>query len=529
MGPNKDKPILLTAAEEKQVVEEILNISPEGLGLILSMPGGCELETATLSLSIADQNEEALTCDFTSDKGKENDNISWQIADWGGERPVIALDISPKSNDAKARIKVFHNDVWLPLTPVDIFTMGSKQSFPAVLTSKLMVEIVTELETSDKKKIPGAWQPGSASVTDTKIFASGAPCDVNLSIADEAPFFSHPGILPADVSIAVTGLKDAVNRFLDETGTTKVPLTITAGRKSQIKVNFDARAIRVAKNMAGLDSEGRLNLSWNPEDVAFVMVGKKTRVHEVEFMSEVVAGSEQLLISPESTDDVSSAHLCDLHHTAAQCFEPLPEGNELTSLELFLRPTKLPVIARLDLYADNLMQPAQQPLSAAGCEIKIEEPGENPCLPYWLPCSLPQPASLNEGPWWAVLTVETGEVHWFLSNEMPKGISRAMYRIGDGPWLQRRTYGADQKPLWSLCRLVVSRQDPPEIELLLRRNGTDTEIQLIPDPQGRVRRIADSLAKINRGVALEAEKLELVIRSNVSGSLGISNPRIRFK
>ena len=529
MGTNIDKPILLTAVERKEVAEEILTISPEGLELILSMPGGCELDTATLALRIAGQNEEKLTCDFTSGNGTEKDTISWQIADWGCERPVIALDITANPGnpgDKKARVKVSHNEVWLPLIPVDIFTMGSKQYFPAVFTSKLMVEFVTELKTSDGIEIPGAWQPDSATVTGTKIFASGAPCDVKLSIADEAPFFSHPGILPSDVSIPVSGLKGAVNRFLDETGRTEVPLTITAGRKSQIKVNFEAKAIRVAKNMEGLDREGRLELSWRPEDVAFVIVGKNTKVREVEFTSELVAGSEQLLISPESTD-VSSAHLCDLHHTAAQCFEPLPEGHELTSLELYLRPAKLPVIARLDLYADNLMQPAQQPLPAAGCEIKIEEPCERPWLPYWIPFSLSQPASLNEGPWWAVLTVETGEVHWFLSNEVPKGISQAMYRIGDGPWLQRRPYGADEKPQWSLCRLVVSRQEPPEIELLLRRNSPP--IQLIPDPHGRVRKAGKNLAKINKSPASEGEKLELVIKSNVSGSIVISNPRIRFE
>jgi hypothetical protein len=277
--------------------------------------------------------------------------------------------------------------------------------------------------------------------------------------------------------------------------------------------------------MAGLDSEGRLNLSWNHEDVAFVMVGENSRVREVEFLSEVVAGSEQLLISPEPTD-VNSAHLCDLHHRAAQCFEPLPENRELTSLELFLRPAELPVIARLDLYADNLMQPAQQPLPAAGCEIKIEEPSDRPWLPYWLSCPIPRPAGLNEGPWWAVLTVETGEVHWFLSNNVPKGISRAMYRIGDGPWLQRRPYGADNKALGSLCRLVVSRQDPPEIELLLRRNGAP--IQLIPDSRGRVRRAGSDLLEINKGTALNSGKLELAVKSNVSGSVVISNPRIRF-
>ena len=242
MATNKDKPNLLKAGED------LLPIPPQGLELILSMPDGCELDAATLSLSIVDKNEEKLTCDFTSGKGKKEDSISWQIADWGCERPVIALDITPKSDDRKARIKVSHNDVWLPLTPVDIFTMESKQYFPAVFTSKLMVEFVKELETSDKNiKIPGAWEPDSAIVTETKIYASSAPYNVNLSIANEEPFFSHQGVLPGAVPIPVTGLKEAVNRFLDESGRTEIPLKIPAGRESQIKLNFEATVISVAE------------------------------------------------------------------------------------------------------------------------------------------------------------------------------------------------------------------------------------------------------------------------------------------
>jgi hypothetical protein len=545
MRANKDQPELVTTVKRKQdgeemlkiPPEEILPITPEGLEFILSMPEGCELDEPILSLSAAGGTEE-LRCEVSSDQrvvaNGQAKTVNWLLADWGSDRVVTDLEIetSDKDKEVKARIKVFQNGVWVPPRPVDIVVVKSKQAISAVVTSKVMVEFVKELETANpdptKKplKIPGAWVPTTAEGTNLKIYASWAPYNVNLSIANEEPFFSYQGVLPGEVSIPVTGLKQAVNRFLDESGRTEIPLTITAGREAQIKIDFEATVISVTKKLEGLDDKGRMKLSWSAEDIAFVTVGKDVKVREVEFTCSADTGPEQLLLSPKSTK-VASAQLCDHHHTAAQCFEPLPEGKELTGLELYLRAAKLPVTAQLGLYADKMEQPAQQPLPAAVCEIKIDEQSERSWRPRWIPCSLPQPASLNEGPWWAVLSVETGELHWFLSSKPPSGVSRAMYRIGGHPWRQRLAYGESKKPLWSLCRLVASTQDPAEIELSLRRN--DKSVGLIPDPQGRVRKTGTDLNEINHESALTAMNLELVVKSNVSGSVVISNPRIRFK
>jgi hypothetical protein len=462
---------------------------------------------------------------------------------------VIALELLGYSR--KARIKVFQNGVWLPLTPVDIFTMESKQYFPAVFTSKLMIEFVKLLETTgpsnnEKVEIPGAWVPDSVEVTETKIYASRAPYNVNLSIANEEPFFSHQGVLPGEAPIPVTGLKEAVNRFLDESGRTEIPLTITAAEPAKIDIGkaakppkikigkFEASIVTVSKKL--MDPEdGRLIKLWEREAVATVAVGQNTKLTEVRFEIRTELTPERMLLAPAPVEP-SRACLVDARYGAAQGFAALSNGTSLAGLDLFLRPAQLPIKATLQLCPDDIGRPAAQPFPGASVDVEIDEEGEGPPQPRWVAFPISRPPPVYRGPWWTVLQVEEGEIHWCVVEESeiywcllegsPEPVLGTMYRVADGPWVKRLSADT-KKNIWGLVRLRVDAPDPPGVNLSLRRNSLP--VPLRPDSQGRVKAYENTLKTLNKNDALKEEKLELVVRGDAAGTVSITNPCIKFR
>lgn len=519
-----NKPALL-AADGKSALGKTFDIPPEGLELLLCLPEGCELGSATLSLHTGAASEVQLTCDLTSDKGPMHsaftEAVNWLIADWQAERPAHALEISSRNSEGvNARVKVFQSGVWVPQMPVDIMATGSKQHFSPVITSKLMAEFVKKSQT------PGLWDPAPIEVKQTKVYASLAPYDLGLAVADREPFFSHQGALSGSEPITVTGFKEAVNSYLSDTDDTEISLKITASMPARINVKkFEAVPISLIKTLEGLDDQGRLSLSWDGEAAASAIVGADAEITDVQFEFTTDLLPERMLLAPDSTE-TSRACLVDTGYGAAQGFDALPAGTVLSGLDLYLSAAQSPVKGTLDLCPDDMGRPAGQPFPGASKAVELGEQGNGYRTPRWVAFHLSQPLTLLTDPWWAVLSVAEGEIHWLLAEEAPEGVSGTMYRVAGGPWL-KRTAAEDGQPMWGLARLRAHLPGPAAPAASLRRSKQVLPVE--PDARGQVKVTVDALRVLNQRPAAARKDLELVFTSEAAGSVIITKPCIKFK
>jgi hypothetical protein len=396
--------------------------------------------------------------------------------------------------------------------------IGSKQHFSPVVTSKLIVEFVTPSAT------PGLWDPAPMAVRKSNVYASLTPYDLALAVADGEPFFLLQGALGGSDPIAVTGFKEAINNYVAETGDTDIPLKITARMPAKIEVKtFEATTISVLRALEGVGDEGRMILPWSAEAAAGVTIGENAEVKSVQFEFTHDLLPERLLVTPGSIE-TSCASLVDAGYSAAQGVAAQPDGTTLNGVELYLRPARLPVKAVLDLCPDEMGRPAAQPFPDASIEVELNEAGNGPPKPRWVAFQLSKPFTFLTDPWWVVLRVAEGEIHWLLAEEAPEGALGTMFRVAEGPWLQRLTPQGVQV-MWGLTRLRSPLQDTVVPSVSLRR-GKQT-LPLKPDPSGRVTVAEDVLQPLNAPAA--GKTLELVIMGESTGNVVISKPCIKFK
>jgi hypothetical protein len=512
------------------------DIPPEGRQLILAMPPNCELSSIKMDLHAvlapaALINSKESPAAVSSDRGAgwQGKSVSWLMADWSHERAVVSLGIEPPPDTtlpAKARVKVFYNGVWLPLTPAEIldFSKQPQQSIPPVFAAKLMVEFVKESE-----KPPGLWNPKSVKADGLTVNGSDIPYDLQLSVASEAPFFSQPGVLP-DPVLKINGFEEAVNRYISNTGKIDIPLKLTARMPARIAVkNITVKTISVAKKLENLDEQGQLPLPWEPiETAASLNIGAGSIIEEVQFEYHADLVPEHILIAPASTKTESACLVGD-GYDAAQGFAALPDGVALIGLDLYLRPIELPVIASLTLYPDEMGQPGRQPYPDAFKEVELtEDLFRNPRSARWVPFQFPQPVPAPDGPWWAVLHVESGELHWYLSDihVSMRELTGAMYCRGDGSWL-KRVSAKNGNALQAQVRLRTPLTDPAAPALHLKRHTAS--IPLKPGADGSVHMTKDALRELNHKSVLSCIDLKIVVESEYAGSVQFANPCIRYR
>jgi hypothetical protein len=518
-----------------------LRIVPQGLELFLDVARDCELFEGELRLSAAEKSaaEDGKPLDFeiNSDQGKidaaQDKKVNWLLVDWGENRVVAGLEVKAaieagSQTPVKARVKVSQNGVWVPLTPADTLAVGPVQFISSVVTSKLMIEFVKPLETSgpDKKpvEIPGAWQPAPVPVKERpQVYFSTAPCDVNLAVGDADPFFSFQGVLPKGNGVPVEGFKEAVNNFLNNSGSRKIPLMLTAAIPGWIAPPSvtNAAMVAVLDKWEGGDIEenGRMALPWQGEAVARAAIGGGARVKAVQLQLRVDLVHERLLAAPSSIES-SQAQLIGVRYAAAQGFKALPDNIALNGIDLYLRPAQLPAKAELAIYPDDMGQPSRRPYPDASVDIDLQEDSKKLLQARWLVCQFSQPLSLATKPWWAVLTVDSGELHWFAGTRRPEAVLGAVYRIGRGPWLNQ----AD--PRWNLARLRVDEPKPSGLKLFLRRGSAEISLEL--DARRQIEVSNNTLIHLNEKGVVEQENLELVVRSDTAGSITVANPYIKF-
>jgi hypothetical protein len=233
------------------------------------------------------------------------------------------------------------------------------------------------------------------------VLGTDQACHVALAIGDEAPFFVHPGALPA-TGVVVEGLVRAANRYLLDTPTaTAVPLRLSAAGPGRVVVSvFEA--------------------TLAPEPPAPPRPAPPRPPEETVYLTPIPAAT------------VDRAQLCDAGHSVAQGFAPLPAGRLLSSIGLYLRPGTDALAGTLSICADAAGIPAADPMD--GGAIPLNAAGSATGAPGFATCRPAAPLALSQGPWWLVCELAQGEGLWFTAATRPVEAAATLARTLGGSW-----------------------------------------------------------------------------------------------
>lgn len=385
-----------------------------GSALVLQLPAAGKLERARLQLAAASEARAALTgTRALSDAGQLAAGTSARQINVEWDREValcgIRLDAaSPPANGAAARIKVCTNGVWLPLAPMDTVKAGAEQAFSPVAASKLAAEMLVLQKLNDAGVTVAL--PGGVNVTGVALTATAQPCHVSVAVADDPPFWTWAGPLPA-TAVEVDGLARAVNRYLSEhPDATRVPLRLAAAATAQVKIAlFDAAQVAPPEPKPGGGTGGGTGGGSG---------GTGTRPPRPE--------TDYLVPAAPATQ---LAQWCAPRHALAQRFAALPAGGQLSSLALYLR-VLADFAAVLEIRPDYAGQPGPQALPGARFELAAPQPADA----AWTGLVLDQPLALDAA-WWLICTATRGEALWYADAAAPPAAGPCCAASAGGPWL----------------------------------------------------------------------------------------------
>ena len=526
--------ITLPGSDKALSSSDTLSLPAEGLPLTLRLGAHEELERAILILQ-GSSSEETLASSNSTEHGPVEDNqwptenVNWLIADWGEPRSLVSVNVSAAAG--KIRLKVFVNGGWVPLYPNDVIDMGSEQRFPAVVTSKLMLEPVGKVSEY------GVFPPTATTITGLTLKCTKQPIDVSLSIDDMPAVFQQAGALPMGQGVPIDDFTAAVNANLADAGErTEVPLRVHAATVGEFYIKtFDTRIVSVATALEGVTAGDSISLPWGGEAQGRVRVGAKQKIREVRFRQRAELADERLywpVVAPTSRQ----ALLCDPEHRVAQAYAALPQGLVLQGIDLYLRAGnravedgQADINGTLTLHPDNKGMPGEQPFPGAEIEFNLPLQKESLTETDWQGFEV-SASELSNGPWWAVLSVDSGgELFWYtdVATSMSDYVVSVLYHVAGGGWLNASK--ADPAAIWALSRLRVNDRKSKTTQLALRRGGILLPISA--DDEGRVA-VSDPevLARLNKGNALNRSALDIVVSAEapaqVAGQVKVSEIRI---
>ena len=527
--------VSLDPADPAAAVGTVVEIGPAGMEFQLHLDPGQEIGQIRLALSAGD-GDETLDAAIATDLGPRgaawpSEEIAWIIADWGEERPLHAVHVKkgPTGAAQRAQLKTATGDSWVPLYPVDSVAVDAEQRFPAVLTSRVMIEMK-----APNPSVPAILEPSTMAVTGLTVKATGQPHDLTVELPGGTVVFEHQGTLPAGRELTVDGLTGAINTYLQSRDGQR-PVSLIARARVAGKATiaaFEVETLRVVDRLSrgdGDDGTAILHIPWQAEVRGQVSIASGATVMAVELAVTAELARERLYLVPDSVDR-KLAHLCDARHSAAQGFAALPEGTALAGFDLYLRPGAEPVAGLVQLYPDHHGRPADGPYQGADIALTMpaSEPGK-PAEPGWVSAQLDRPTALTET-FWIVVHITAGAAAWHTSAHIHHRVTRSLYRVGGGPWLERRTPASNpdhRAPVWALTRLRVADPAPTPITAHIRRGSEQVRADM--DADGRISlTTAEALIPLNAASAKSAADLELVIQADSAGTASIRDLRVRY-
>nr|WP_294526539.1 hypothetical protein [uncultured Rhodopila sp.] len=389
-----------------------LALSPAGVALVLRVPAGETLTSATLTVTAqadAPATLDAARVRLSSDLDAFPAPAAVRVvsASFDGEIAIRGLKLRGASGFA--RIRTFSNGAWAPLTPIDTVALGQEQVFPAVAAERLVAELLAA--PSADAKVPPVPIPSPLSVSSVSFKTTAQPCRVSVSVGDDPAFFTRAGPLPT-TPVAVDGLGRIAARWLSEhAGTTDVPVTIRAAGPGSVLVHsFEAVSAPMAApggSKAGAGGSG----STPPAPPS----------------------------APATPADTLRALLCDPGHAAAHAIGVAATGRALRGLALWVRAGSAPVSGTIALQPDADGAPASAP-AVASFDFMLE--GGTP--PQWLMLSAASPLPAD-GASWAVCRVGTGELLWYRAPP-PAGAIAPVVSVDGGAWQPAPADPADPAP-----------------------------------------------------------------------------------
>ncbi|MCP3923910.1 MAG: hypothetical protein GY714_15130 [Desulfobacterales bacterium] len=505
----KKEKIQVDIAEKLEEIDKKYTITSEGLNIDLSLSPDTELQSANFEIVFGAKKEQVnslISCIKGETTCPVND-INWILADFGQNKLIDTLNLSTQisgEKNLKLRIKIFSNNAWTTLMPMDLFSITSpdlKISFSPVLASKFMIEFVKESKTTS-----GLWEPAMVSVDKIMLFSS--PSDLKILI-DQKELFNHEGIILAEEKFGVEEFVSVANEYLFKNPEARlIPLKLICGTLADISIKISGISLsKIVRKFTNDESRADLKMEYGEKRSLKIDIGEQSVVKEVKFEYTADLSNEQILLD-FSEGQSSIALLCDSKHSAAQSFNIGSEKDDLTGIDLYLRVAKAPAKATLSIHMDELNSPSVNPLPETTMNFEFDKPEASEWFPFRLDGSVSEIKKM-----WAVLLVSKGALHWHLTDKT-KTKEKAMVQIKAHPWQPRESFTG-------VMRNIGKSSIPPDARFRLTRGGESIEL----NTEGGLVTTLDNLTDLNND---STGMLELNVESNGKGRIIISNLKIRI-
>jgi hypothetical protein len=532
-------PVILTIDNKDCSSESSLALTKAVLDLQLQLAIGMELDdnTSLNILPVLDAENQVKQNDLSAVISTDNadfvpdskNTVHWLMADFGNERQLSFVQINnypdtgtlPATN-YKARLKLFINGNWLPMLPIDILDLNTACSFSPIMASKLLIELVEDAGY-------GLWKPKSDAVDIYALFlkASTTPANLAISIAGKPVDFKHQGFL-SNEGVHIDGFANAVNRYLATQPTIHtVPIQLTATGDGNIRVNFKAVTVTVARELND-PVDGVLQMLWQHRENNDKAVAKaaatldlnkaRAKLLELEFSVAPKLLAHTLLF-PANAEQQSQAQLLTSTFSLAQGFHGNPKTDVLTGLELKLQTRSSNLNASLALHPDQHGYPAQNPYSGAVLAIDWLTDGEPRETDGWLFLPFPSPVKIPDENFWIVLSVQQGEVLWYLADNPPVNADCCLYRKTGEAWMKR---GEQQ---WAQTRLCVFAAKPKTLTATCIQRG-EAKVSLELNAEGKFCADSKALELLNNN---DSQTLRFSFQGASTGTITVRNLRVVYK
>lgn len=529
-------------------------VDTAGLVVALDVPAGVALVRAALSVR-APSDDVTVNVTPTATLATSNGQtvldpgqaITWLSLDWGARRPLSSVDVrlpaSPTQTEKKGRLSVAEGGAWYPPTPSDTVAVNAAAPLPGILASRLLVEFV---EASSSPPPVGTPKTLAATqVASITLRAPARPPDLTATVGVGAGslFFHHAlPLLPRQELVLEDALSDALQRAWPaelKSGAVAVALRSSGlGMFDRVQLVLDTLEV-IQRWSDGAESQ-TLAVDTDGGVSARVTVPGDRALSEVRFRVQHQLHDEDLPLAPRPPSVPALSHHCGSGYSAAQAFRATRATGPLAALDLHLRPLSRRVVGTLAFHADVHDRPDDAPLAGASIPLLLEQEGPAPWGSRWVAFTPGKPLALGTGPWWAVLTVDEGDVLWSLTDHAESAPTPGALTPGTalhrteamGPWLPRENglpgTEEDAEALWGCARprLRPLTTAPPPPRLQLRWGAKVLDVTAGSD--GTVALDAKALASLTPpgGSTGSPPPLEVLVQSRVAGDIILSGLQV---
>ncbi|NTX06916.1 hypothetical protein [Myxococcus sp. CA040A] len=531
-------------------------VDTAGLVVALDVPAGVALVRAALTVRAPSDDVTvnlSPTATLATSEGQTAldpaQPITWLSLDWGARRPLSSVDVrlpaSPTQTEKKGRLSVAEGGAWYPPTPSDTVSVNAvaPAPLPGILASRLLVEFV---EASSAP--PPVGTPKTLAATQVASIALRAPArppdlTATVGVGAGALFFHHAlPLLPRQELVLEDALSDALQRAWPvdlKSGAVAVALRSSGlGMFDRVQLVMDTLEV-IQRWSDGAESQ-TLVVNTDSSVSARVTVPRDRALSEVRFHVQHQLRDEDLPLAPRPPSMPALSHHCGSGYSAAQAFRATRATGPLAALDLHLRPLTRRVVGTLAFHADVHDRPDDAPLAGGSIPLLLEQEGSAPWASRWVAFTPGKPLELGTGPWWAVLTVDEGDVLWSLTDHAetaptPGALTpgTALHRTeAMGPWLPRENglpgEEEDAEALWACSRprlrpLTAVPPLPPRLQL---RWGTKV-LDVTAREDGSVALDAKALATLTPpGGTGSPPPLEVLVQSRVAGDITLSGLQV---